>query len=607
MECGLGVIGFRALVVISWGYISAVLLYFVCKFVIGVSHAKLAHLAAVKDHLVGWAVTLCPWLWKREDLYARRLRQLVKEVETARTRTLVKWLPPCLCVMLVLRLQDDTTASYWQNPDASLEDVQNVCMGRFGSALVALFVSSVWTAFPRTLNCTTMHIVQGYFLLSNVGIARLAPNFGTLMATLQTQKVMRIVLATFSGRTSWTLFFNLGCAVANFYLMMKRRYTDVGLDIPHPLHFDMVRAVVMEGLPVLLAVSTCHVLSSQTHKEVLARLVAAHAISSQHGVRGLLTVLCDADVRLDGNLRTLEHSPSLGSLLFISQGVPAGRNFMDFVLPADQERFQSFIDSNVHMAGASPATCGPVPALHLHLADINRCTVDVELFIGSSVDVIGRVTHHLGICEHSQGERQPTLARSFGASRSASRSSSGSKTSSFLFAAGKQCAEERSASKERSFDETFCAAVPAVPIRQSSSRTPLTTSKVYEVWVDPMSASLTVQKCTPDLAKLLGCEGEARFWDFAAKVIQADLLMRKLQQVVQDALYEPAIVEDKDAAKELGSFTLAPVSPSLRLYKVSCIADCSTLSVSTQKRTRGSGHVLRLILSSVETLDALSL
>eukprot|EP00971_Amphidinium_carterae_P204175 4051719-Amphidinium_carterae.1 len=94
-------------------------------------------------------------------------------------------------------------------------------------------------------------------------------------------------------------------------------------------------------------------------------------------------------------------------------GVPEGRSFMDFVHPSDQTRLTDAMKAaeQACLAAAGEERRGSnisrsvAPAVHVSLVDVNRCIVDVQIFVGSCMDVLGCVTHHLGICEQSHGDR----------------------------------------------------------------------------------------------------------------------------------------------------------------------------------------------------------
>eukprot|EP00971_Amphidinium_carterae_P319027 6341621-Amphidinium_carterae.1 len=86
-------------------------------------------------------------------------------------------------------------------------------------------------------------------------------------------------------------------------------------------------------------------------------------------------------------------------------GVPEGRSFMDFVHPSDQTRLtdamkaaeQACLAATGEERRGSNIAPSVAPAVHVSLIDVNRCSVDVQIFVGSCMDVLGCVTHHLGL------------------------------------------------------------------------------------------------------------------------------------------------------------------------------------------------------------------
>ncbi|CAE8641446.1 unnamed protein product [Polarella glacialis] len=113
--------------------------------------------------------------------------------------------------------------------------------------------------------------------------------------------------------------------------------------------------------------------------------------------QSLLSVLCDAVVRLGPDFRITTPSPQLAALLLKSPGPLCfeGKVFTDLVHPEDRESIARQLDSN---------TGGPVQLLRIRMPDADGRLLTVQAFHSPFLEMDDRVGHLLGLIEGSLEE-----------------------------------------------------------------------------------------------------------------------------------------------------------------------------------------------------------
>eukprot|EP00927_Polykrikos_kofoidii_P083374 TRINITY_DN8516_c0_g1_i8.p1 TRINITY_DN8516_c0_g1~~TRINITY_DN8516_c0_g1_i8.p1 ORF type:complete len:808 (-),score=111.01 TRINITY_DN8516_c0_g1_i8:39-2462(-) len=153
-------------------------------------------------------------------------------------------------------------------------------------------------------------------------------------------------------------------------------------------------------------ISVTVVVETATWAAARAILVARQADDARSHVQRLLSSMCDAVVHLNADLQLLRASPQLACLL-LRTGCPtllSGRNFLEFVAVADQQRFITFMNNESSLADTrSDESKPPVHALHLHLLEAYQRHVSVEIFASSIYELDGNLMHVVGIKEEVDG------------------------------------------------------------------------------------------------------------------------------------------------------------------------------------------------------------
>eukprot|EP00403_Amphidinium_massartii_P027783 CAMPEP_0178390450 /NCGR_PEP_ID=MMETSP0689_2-20121128/10653_1 /TAXON_ID=160604 /ORGANISM="Amphidinium massartii, Strain CS-259" /LENGTH=678 /DNA_ID=CAMNT_0020010961 /DNA_START=48 /DNA_END=2081 /DNA_ORIENTATION=- len=558
------------------------------------------------------------------DEYQRAFTKVLRHTEEIHSRKLVMKSPPFVVGMLILRMIGDDVPGLWDNAAPTKREMYELISGEVGSSWVAIIVISVWSWCPRTCTHGSMSLVACYFFATLR--AWLCDDLVQLVGTLDGAALIRLVLSVYLPRTMTTVLVNIGLTGYYIHELLKIPVPPSSPYLPSLDDTDRIFACRREFAALVLILAVSYVLTSRTHLEVRAILKARQAKLSDDSIHGLLTVLCDAEVRLSYDLTTVECSPSLGAMLFIRNGVPEGRAFIDFVHANDQARFKNFMRSAEPIGPVelcdhqvySGADFAVAPAVHLHLVDVNRCNVDVQIFVGSSLDMLGRVTHHLGICESSQGERIPQVPIGRCSSPAPAKVLTGSTTAppqSYVFnpilpgftstpgarndhhrAQGPDWNDRGERRKETWGSMASSSwSTPVSPANGSSTRVQ------YEVYINPLSPTLAVSMCTTAFAARVGRGGNIARWGLADVLDRhavADFTS-KLQEVVQEALYDAAVTADGDLAgeaagvsnksllTELGCFTFCANNADLAAcgasaFKAECVADCSTLAACTE-------------------------
>eukprot|EP00403_Amphidinium_massartii_P020835 CAMPEP_0178391774 /NCGR_PEP_ID=MMETSP0689_2-20121128/11337_1 /TAXON_ID=160604 /ORGANISM="Amphidinium massartii, Strain CS-259" /LENGTH=629 /DNA_ID=CAMNT_0020012329 /DNA_START=41 /DNA_END=1927 /DNA_ORIENTATION=+ len=492
---------------------------------------------------------------KAEGELSRHIEMLVSQAQVERTRSLAAKVPLPLGIMLFSVLRDPDVQNHWNH--ASLQTFYSLAFGWLGNSLVALLVCLTWTLRPSSCTQRRTQVSQVIFSVLNFFYSYTAEQIVPFTMGSQTLGVVRVLHGILSGNTLLTFVCNVALSCVNVWTLRRMIFP---FGAPHWLHSTIVSIVIREVFTALTAVVICHVLASRTRQEVIAMVQAQVASQSEHNIRGLLASLCDAEVRVSDDLKITEPAAALGGLLLIPNGLQ-GRNLVDFIHNDDRERFTLFM---VHSSTVTPQTC-LAPAIHVSMVDQAGSTVNVQIYRSSSLDILGHAVHHLGICEHSAGERQ--IARE----GFAFAGQLDDQVPHFMVPSdGLQALDTKSLSSSAS---------------DSVSLSGVSSSPELEVWIDAMSPQLTVFKCTSLLAVLLGRAGKRSRWSLAKAIVNNEGFISKLQSHVQEYMYNGASV-GSDLA--LGSYIFQPLNAGSKrsMFQAHCFLDCRPLRVGSSQSPR---------------------
>jgi len=148
---------------------------------------------------------------------------------------------------------------------------------------------------------------------------------------------------------------------------------------------------------LFVTVATCLVVESRFVAEARATVEARFSNQTESNVKALLTVMCDAVVHVDRDMKIRKPCPQLAALVLRQQHPvnSEGQSLLDFVHADDQQRLQQqFLNS-------SP---GPPLSLNVHLLDANSSKVEVQLFYTCFTDFTNQNAYVIGIRELQHGE-----------------------------------------------------------------------------------------------------------------------------------------------------------------------------------------------------------
>jgi len=190
--------------------------------------------------------------------------------------------------------------------------------------------------------------------------------------------IVRLVFACFVGNTKLVFVLNVVHSSCFFII-----FDMFGHDLLLTLLLPFVCVAVSFG------VEMC------TRSTAVAQLSAMSSSQNETTVHGLLNILCDAVVLLDGTLCFMSPSPQLNHLLLRqkSQDV-CGTSFPQLLCESDQVRFQQFVQQD-H---------GQRQSLHIHMRDHCGTDVAVQLFHCSFEDLLAQTRHIIGIREEMDSE-----------------------------------------------------------------------------------------------------------------------------------------------------------------------------------------------------------
>jgi len=453
------------------------------------------------------------WLRKDGDDLAVHIRRVVSATQVERTRRMVPKIPLLLSLMLAILLRDPSVIQQWE--DTTLCTYFYYLFGWLGHILLALIVCTTWMLWPQTCTPFRTQVVQTVFALMSIALALTAEDAVNFVMGMQTLTVLRVLMGILTGNVLLTAVTNIAAGVMNYWAL-RRLLFSFKLDPFMAAMFDGVDTTligVQEVFVIISAIVVCKVLALHTHQEVTALVQAQVAAQSEHNIRCLLRSLCDAEIKLNASLEVMDSSPALGGLLVTREKLQ-GTNFASLVHEEDREAFVKLMESKTK----SRREEGLTPAMHVNLVDNNGCLVNVQMYISTSTDTLGRIVHHVGMCES---------------------------------AADRSVAVEAEAVQAMPVTSKFSFS----PSSDTSSLSVASTMPELEVWVDPLTPGLKVFQCTLALAMLLGRSHSSSRWCLAKTIVDSDMFMCRLQCCVQEALY---MSEHETTRIELGSFIFQP-------------------------------------------------
>jgi len=210
-------------------------------------------------------------------------------------------------------------------------------------------------------------------------------------------------------------------------------------------------------------------------------------------VRGLLSCICDAVVKLDHELRLTEPCPALSALLLRDGPLTLGTQLTDLMLPEDEEHFRCCL-SVTSVSGLGEVGEGSnrtfAGLCHVRLRHRLASVLPVNLFFSSMALAAGQVSYLIGIQENcEEGHHSvPDVADGRLAPLSG---------------------------RTAAFDRLTALPEGSVKLMSHRSSSGFSGSDSGEeadmhVWVDSASPTLTVLNCSRDFALLAGPRGPCR-------------------------------------------------------------------------------------------------
>ena len=198
----------------------------------------------------------------------------------------------------------------------------------------------------------------------------------------------RAIYAIVFGNVPLTVSLNVVHCVAMFARVVT---SSLAGELQNFMIFEVFTGILTIGVAVLY--------ESLSRRQMRATLEASLATESQRTATELLSLVCDAVVTLDDDLRIKEPSPALAALLFrnTTQGL-CGVKFEELICDDHDNHFEA------DMADCSIAKC-----LHVHLRDATGNVVAMQLFHRRLRGVGSQISHVVGIREEGDGYhlRQP--------------------------------------------------------------------------------------------------------------------------------------------------------------------------------------------------------
>jgi len=241
---------------------------------------------------------------------------------------------------------------------------------------------------PECMRCFTI-MMTGATLVFTVGLPR---------ELLPAGYIARITICALSGNAAFATKVNV--VMGPFFVLSHYLQTDIepSRSCSH-LMFMLVNELIAISL-MAMAVST---LDSKEYQIELAAVQLEHKVSqlqeaevSGYAAKRLLSVTCDAIVRLSDELTVAESGRSLADLLMCGLGFKnnslEGVSFLRYVAVHDHGRLKEFIKES-SKDDSTPRS------LNLQLRDSNGITFDSEIFHVSVPGLTSQREHLVGITQ----------------------------------------------------------------------------------------------------------------------------------------------------------------------------------------------------------------
>jgi len=231
-------------------------------------------------------------------------------------------------------------------------------------------------------SCFELYVLQVLVYCDNALQLWISPNTLMFALFLSVSVLSRVVLAFVVGNVPLTVALNVMHCVAMFARVLTSS-----------LAGDLNDFMVLEVFCVFVTIGSAVLFESMFRNQMRATLEGSLATESQRTVTELLSLVCDAVVTLNDDLRIKEPSPALSALLLrnTTQGL-CGVEFQELICDDHDNEFEAY------MAQCSQAQC-----LHARLRDANGTRVQVQLFHRRLRGLGGNISHVLGIRE--EGDR----------------------------------------------------------------------------------------------------------------------------------------------------------------------------------------------------------
>mmetsp|Transcript_41897 Transcript_41897/g.105313 ORF Transcript_41897/g.105313 Transcript_41897/m.105313 type:complete len:337 (+) Transcript_41897:2-1012(+) len=160
--------------------------------------------------------------------------------------------------------------------------------------------------------------------------------------------------------------------------------------------FHMIEFVF--SVVLVLAVERQH---RELLREAQSKLEIKRFTGERVAMTDLLTLVCDAVVELDDEMKITEHSPKLATMLLLdNSSCIAGMQLHHFMpIEGDRERLEAHLGDHELAADTGPPILSLSGAFHATMRDSMSSRLQVEIFFVRFLSVSGRRHHLVGIRE----------------------------------------------------------------------------------------------------------------------------------------------------------------------------------------------------------------
>ena len=245
-----------------------------------------------------------------------------------------------------------------------------------------------------------------------------------------------LMLRTISVQTSAAFWVTLQCRgivrILWGLMLLNNRLSLVGnclfSFVNCVLYPSVSTAVYAEGLCLLVSQAVLFHVEKLVQEHCVTKLDLYAAQNAERAVRKILSVLCDAEVRLGPDLMMIAPTKRLLNMLSLTEPLDH-HDFLSFVADVDKNRFIDFLSAPGDALDDSPPS-----SIRLRLQDSQGYNRPVDLFHAFLVEVNNSYGHIVGIRESESDVKETLTYESRSADLALNRDTSLHVTSSSLLA-----------------------------------------------------------------------------------------------------------------------------------------------------------------------------